>query len=390
MTFFRKVKKKGEKPHNKNDCFFNGTPLNTYFKSTQESSQYLKTCNAHHPVIASIDLGTNSCRLLIAKVNVAGLRKTFFRRRLNLTGWKIIDSFSKIVRLGEGLHKFNALLPESIDRTMEALDICRKKLEQHHVTYVRSVATEACRRATNSHILVNRARDELGLNIEIISTEEEARLALTGCAAVLNPQIPYAVVFDIGGGSTEVIWLKINDQVRQKPGYPVPFDVIDSISIPYGVVTISESYAQFASTPEIHNDVRNHIRTELKEFIEKNTINTFAEKGQIQFIGSSGTVTTLAAVQMGLSKYERRLVDGVHIQTKDLHAISQEILNMSQENRSMHPCIGGGRADLVVVGAAILEGICDAIHTDEMCVADRGVREGILSELLMKVYKNNG
>ncbi len=359
-------------------------------RDTTETKACPQVYSAHHPVIASIDLGTNSCRLLIAKVNVAGLRKTFFRRRVNLTGWKIIDSFSKIVRLGEGLHKNNTLSDDSIERTMEALATCRKKIDQHHVMYLRSVATEACRRATNAHMLIDRAKEELGVNLEVITSEEEARLALTGCAAVLDATIPYAVVFDIGGGSTEVIWLKINDQVRQKPGYPVPFQVIDSISIPYGVVTVSESYAQFASTPEIHRDVRTYISRELKEFIDRNNINQFAKQEKLQFIGSSGTVTTLAAVQMGLPKYERRLVDGVRIKTEDLHTISQEILSMTQEKRSLHPCIGGGRADLVVVGAAILEGICDAIQAEEMCVADRGVREGILSELLMKVYKNHG
>mgnify|MGYP002783795844 FL=1 len=253
--------------------------------------------SAHHPVLGAIDLGTNSCRLLVASVNIASLKKTFFRRRPNLAGWKIIDSFAKIVRLGEGLHKNSELSPEAIQRALDALKTCRKKMDFQGVTYLRAVATEACRRAKNGYVLVERAKQELDLDIEIINGQEEARLALTGCAAILNPVIPYAVVFDIGGGSTEVIWLRLLKEHRRRPGYPIPFEVIDSISLPYGVVTVSESYAQFASSPEIHNDIRIHVYQELMNFVERNQIQSHIQDHSIQLIGSSGTVTTLAAVQ---------------------------------------------------------------------------------------------
>ncbi len=342
--------------------------------------------SAHHPVLAAIDLGTNSCRLLVASVNVASLKKTFFRRRPNLAGWRIIDSFAKIVRLGEGLYKNNQLSLEAIERALDALKTCRKKMDFHGVTYVRAVATEACRRAQNGLILVQRAKEELDLDIEIIDGEEEARLALTGCAAILNTKIPYAVVFDIGGGSTEVIWLRLSKKHRGRPGYPVPFEVLDSISLPYGVVTVSESYAQFASSPEIHQGIKTHVSQELQAFVRRNRIQDYILNRTTQLIGSSGTVTTLAAVQTGLNHYERRLIDGLFISTSDLRAVSQKILNMSAHERSHHPCIGAGRADLVVVGTAILEGICTALPIPELRVADRGVREGILSELLVNLH----
>lgn len=344
-------------------------------------------CDAHHPVLAAIDLGTNSCRLLVASVNVASLKKTFFCSRPNLIGWKVVDSFARIVRLGEGLHKANELSEEAIKRAIEALRVCKKKIDLHQVTRLRAVATEACRRATNGRTLVERVQEEVGLSIEVISSEEEARLALTGCAAILNPRIPYAVVFDIGGGSTEAVWLKLSPQRRKRPGYPIPFEVMDSISLPYGVVTVSESYAQFASSPEIHQDIRQHVYEEIHHFVKRNNIADFIQQGQVQLVGSSGTVTTLAAVQMGLPRYERKFIDGLFIKTSDLHLISQSILSMSQKERMQHPCIGGGRADLVVVGSAILEGICDAVNTQELRVADRGVREGILSELLVNIQK---
>ncbi len=344
-------------------------------------------CDAHHPVIAAIDLGTNSCRLLVASVNVASLKKTFFRTRPNPQGWKIIDSFAKIVRLGEGLHKDDLLSEEAIDRAIEALRICKKKIDLSHVSRMRAVATEACRRATNGHELITRAKTELDLDIDIVTAAEEARLALTGCAGVLNAKIPYAVVFDIGGGSTEIIFLKIDPEGRQRPGYPILFDVIDSISIPYGVVTVSELYAQFAASPEIHNDVRNMVHEAIAKFIEKNNILPLIQTDKLQMVGSSGTVTTLAAVKMGLPRYERKRVDGTFLQLNEVHEISQSLLNMGPDSRMHHPCIGGGRADLVVVGSAILEGICDAIPTKYLRVADRGVREGILSELLMAISR---
>lgn len=340
---------------------------------------------AHRPILAAIDLGTNSCRLLVASVNVASLKKTFFRRRPNLEGWKVVDSFAKIVRLGEGLHKNEELAPAAIQRAIDALKICCKKMDYHRVSYLRAVATEACRRATNGHVLIQQAKEELSLDIEIIDGEEEARLALTGCAAILNPEIEHAIVFDIGGGSTEVIWLRLLRHHRGRPGYPIPFEVLDSISLPYGVVTMSESYAQFASSPTIHRNIRNSVAQELETFVLRNKISDYIENDAIQLVGSSGTVTTLAAIEVGLSHYERHAIDGLFVQTSRLHFISQKILEMSLSERMNHPCIGSGRSDLIIVGSAILEGICDALPIRELRVADRGVREGILSELLLKI-----
>ncbi len=342
-------------------------------------------CDAHHPIIAAIDLGTNSCRLLIASVNVASLKKTFFRTRPNPIGWKIIDSFAKIVRLGEGLHKDEMLSEDAIERAMEALTICKKKLDTRHVSRLRAVATEACRRAKNGRVLIERAKNELNLTIDIVTAKEEGRLALTGCAGVLNSRIPYAVVFDIGGGSTEIIWLKIERDGRQKPGYPILFQVIDSISIPYGVVTLSELYEQFATTLQIHQNIRRQVHSEIAKFVEKHNILTLIMSGDVQMVGSSGTVTTIAAFKLGLPRYERKKIDGVFLNLKDIHEISQSLVNESQEPNPQHSYVINGRSDLVVIGSAILEGICDAIPLQQLRVADRGVREGILSELLMTI-----
>lgn len=364
------------------------TPLTEDENISREWNSFeMGHCDAHHPVIAAIDLGTNSCRLLVASVNVASLKKTFFRTRPNPLGWKIIDSFAKIVRLGEGLHKDDTLSEDAIERALEALAICKKKIDMRHVSRMRAVATEACRRATNGHILVERAKAELGLEIDIVTATEEGRLALTGCAGILNARIPYGIVFDIGGGSTEIIFLRIDPDGRQRPGYPILFEVIDSISIPHGVVTLSEVYAQFASSPEIHNDIRTQVRDEILRFVEQHDIRSLINAEKIQMVGSSGTVTTLAALKMGLPRYERKRVDGAFLKLTEVHEISKFLLDMDPDVRANYACIGGGRSDLVVVGSAILEGICDAIPTSYLRVADRGVREGILSELLISISR---
>lgn len=342
-------------------------------------------CDAHHPVIAAIDLGTNSCRLIIASVNIATLKKSFFRSRPQSKGWKILDSFARIVRLGEGLYKEDVLSADAIERTIEALKICKRKMDFHNVKHLRAVATEACRRASNSQELVDRVNGELGINLEVVSTEEEARLALTGCAGIMSSSIPYGIVFDIGGGSTEVIFVRIDQTGRQRPGYPVAFEVIDSISLPHGVVTLSEKYAQFASSPEIHQSVRDLIKNSLMEFVIRNEILQHIDKNDLQTVGSSGTVTTFAALHLGLQKYERKKIDGLFLTTDDINTISYNLLNMPYEERMNHPCIATGRSDLVIVGSAILQGMCDALPHLKIRVADRGVREGILAEMLQKV-----
>jgi exopolyphosphatase/guanosine-5'-triphosphate,3'-diphosphate pyrophosphatase len=362
--------------------------------NTMRESEFSNTsihCGEHHPVIGAIDLGTNSCRLLLAAVNVAGLSKSPYRARIrpNILPWRIIDSFGKIVRLGEGLHKNNELSEEAIDRAIEALRMCYRKIEQHDAKYLRAVATEACRRSTNAHVLAKRAENELGLRIEIISGQEEARLALTGCAGVMNSKIPYGLLFDIGGGSTEVILIKLNNEGHRRPGYPTPFEVIDSVSMPYGVVMVSESHGGHESSDQTYVHVRAEIALLLHAFAMKHKIPDLIHRQEMQLVGSSGTVTTLAAIKLGLPKYDRRYVDGIEIDVASMMAISRDILRMTASERAVHPCIGKGREDLVVVGSAILDGILEAFPVQKLSVADRGVREGILVELLTHINRKS-
>lgn len=349
---------------------------------TEERQKRVIPINTHgalqrstSPILAAIDLGTNSCRLLVARVQGNGL--------------KIIDSFSRVVRLGEGIQKSGLLSVSAIERTLEALRVCQSKIEHNQAQRLRAVTTEACRRAKNSYMLLKRARDELHVNLEVISSAEEAKLALTGCAAMLDPQVLYALTFDIGGGSTEVMWLKLDDNLGSKTyrhELPAP-KVLDWISLPYGVVISSEEFGENPVTVKDYHRISAQVAKDLEAFAVRNQIKQAMDSGQVQMVGTSGTVTTLAAIQLKLERYDRRLIDGVYLEVGDLQRVIDSLLDMDSEQRIQHPCIGPGRADLVVVGSAILQGIYSCCPVDRLRVADRGVREGILLELMRAVQK---
>jgi exopolyphosphatase / guanosine-5'-triphosphate,3'-diphosphate pyrophosphatase len=319
-------------------------------------------------VIAAIDLGTTSCRLLVA--------------RPEGTSFRVIDSFSRVVRLGEGIQANNRLQPGAISRTLEALKICHDKIAKNKVNKIRAVTTEACRRAENSEELLDRARTELGINIEVITPLEEARLALSGCAAVLDPEIPYAVAFDIGGGSTEIIWLELMPSPKNRRSRIPIVQVIDCASLPFGVVTLSEIYGTHFSDFGIYQDLRQKVAGEVSRFSNKNNILSYINKGQVQMAGTSGTITTVGAIHLKLPKYDRRYIDGLFLKISDIHNVCESLISMTHLERSQSSCIGPGRADLVLMGTAILEGICDVWSLPHLRVADRGVREGILMDLL--------
>lgn len=321
-------------------------------------------------VVAAIDLGTNSCRLLVAKINNSG--------------FQVIDSFSRVVRLGESIEASNRLTDEAMDRAIEALKVCNDKVKSNKVLKLRAVTTEACRRAENTEDLIKRVQAELDLDMEVITSEEEARLALSGCSGVLNPKFPYAITFDIGGGSTEIMWLKLqnNQEADGRPGV----EVIDWLSLPFGVVTLSETYGSHITTSSIYHGIRKKILKTLQEFSIKNKISDLVTKNKVQMVGTSGTVTTLAAIKLGLQVYDRRRIDGITLRYKDIKNISKEIREMTPSDRVAHTCIGIGRSDLVVVGSAILEGIIDAWSIGRLSVADRGVREGILMDMVRDLH----
>lgn len=307
---------------------------------------------------AALDLGTNNCRLLIA--------------RPQGDGFAVVDAFSRIVRLGEGLAHSGALSDVAIERTIAALRVCADKLRRRNVTLARSVATEACRRAANGTDFIARVRQETGIHLDIISAEEEARLAVLGCHALLEPGTGPALVSDIGGGSTELVLVDADATVPR---------VRDWHSAPWGVVSLTESAGGGGSAED-----RARAYARMRALVAE-SFAPFAARlpklvGTPRLLGTSGTVTTLASVHLGLERYDRAQVDGLIAPAAAMRRISQELAGMSLPERAQLPCIGRERADLVVAGCAILEGILDLWPAERLGIADRGIREGILRRLM--------
>ena len=307
---------------------------------------------------AALDLGTNNCRLLIARPQGAG--------------FTVIDAFSRIVRLGEGLATTGKLSDAAIERTIAALRICADKLKRRNVALARSVATEACRQASNGSEFIERVYHETGIALDIITAEEEARLAVLGCHALLEPGDGPALVFDIGGGSTELVLVDSRAEVPR---------ILDWHSAPWGVVSLTEAVGLIDGAERgaaLYAEMRDRVRESFAPFVAR----LRTPKGTPRLLGTSGTVTTLASVHLGLPAYDRSVVDGLIVPSAAMREVSRRIAGMSMAERSQVPCIGGERADLVVAGCAILETIMDLWPAERLGIADRGIREGILRRLM--------
>jgi exopolyphosphatase/guanosine-5'-triphosphate,3'-diphosphate pyrophosphatase len=335
--------------------------LHTVSRQNPAKGRTLEQRRPQRHTYGAIDLGTNNCRLLIARPHDGG--------------FTVVDSFSRIVRLGEGLSHSNRLSEEAMDRTVAALAICADKLRRRNVSLMRSVATEACRRAENGPEFIDRVRRETGILLDIIPPQEEARLAVLGCHKLLEPGDGAALIFDIGGGSTELVL------VDQEVGTP---RIRSWWSAPWGVVSLTESEGRHtiegADRPAAYKRMRERARHAFSRFAEMLP----EAKDGIRLLGTSGTVTTLASVQLALPSYDRRQVDGLHVPIEAMRDISTRIAEMKHEECAALPCIGPERADLVVAGCAILEAILDIWPAKNLGVADRGIREGILRSLMAR------
>lgn len=339
-------------------------------RGRRQNSARDRSSQRRSAIFSAIDLGTNNCRLLIAKPS--------------RNGFRVIDAFSRIVRLGEGIGQDNRLSDEAMDRTIDALKVCAEKLARRNVNCMRHVATEACRIADNSEEFVARVKRETGINLDVISAGEEARLAVLGCQSLIAPEMKNVLVFDIGGGSTELIWVKCHkNRANEIQGW---------MSVPWGVVNLTEKFAggpvNNASGESIidpgkrYKDMVSTISKQLQAFEDAHTLSAVFGGPDTQFLGTSGTVTTLASLHLGLPRYIRDKVDGAWMKSKDISALSRKVAEMTPGQRAAEPCIGEERADLVVAGCAILEAILDMWPVPSLRVADRGIREGILRGLM--------
>jgi exopolyphosphatase / guanosine-5'-triphosphate,3'-diphosphate pyrophosphatase len=310
---------------------------------------------------AALDLGTNNCRLLVARP--AG------------DGFRVVDAFSRIIRLGEGVSSTRRLSEAAIERAIAALTICRNKMKNKGVTRARLIATEACRSAENDQDFRARVARDVGLELEVIDRETEARLAATGCTTLLDPQAEGAVLFDIGGGSSELVRL---DRSQQSPGGPPVPQIRGWISLGHGVVTLAERHGGVAVSRESYENMVTEVSALMVPF-------TNAYGGDVRgihLLGTSGTVTTIAGVHLNLKRYDRNRVDGCWMGEQEISAVIGKLLAMSYEDRVASPCIGAERADLVLAGCAILDAIRRAFPCPRLRVADRGLREGMLVQMM--------
>lgn len=306
---------------------------------------------------AALDLGTNNCRLLIAAPRGAGFR--------------VFDAFSRIVRLGEGMAASGALSDAAMARTIDALKVCSEKIERRDVTRQRCIATQACRAASNGEEFLARVRDETGLAFEIITPAEEARLAVTGCADLLDREAAAGLVFDIGGGSTELSWVR-------PAGAGAGPEVAAWTSLPIGVVSLSERFGGRELARATYDDIVASLRKEIAAFGDPAGLRDVFNAGAAHYLGTSGTVTSIAGVHLKLPRYRRDAVDGLWLSADEVLDVTERLRAMSYDERADEPCIGVERADLVVCGCAILDALLLEWPATRIRVADRGLREGIL------------
>jgi len=313
-------------------------------------------------VYAAIDLGTNNCRLLVARPTPRSFR--------------VVDAFSRIVRLGEGLTSSGRLGEPAMERATVALDVCAAKMAQRGVTRARIIATEACRAAGNGEDFCARVKERTGLELEVVDRRTEAGLAATGCAPLVDPRGDGAVLFDIGGGSTEVVWLG-----RRSAGDDGPprARIRSWISLPVGVVSLSERHGGVAVTPDVFHDMVAEVRAMLEGVRESWGLRP---PHRLHLLGTSGTVTTVAGIHLGLHRYDRTRVDGTWLSAGSICEVVGRLMTMSFEERVANPCIGAQRADLVLAGCAIMEAVRAVFPAERLRVADRGLREGMLVQLM--------
>jgi exopolyphosphatase/guanosine-5'-triphosphate,3'-diphosphate pyrophosphatase len=318
-------------------------------------------------VYAALDLGTNNCRLLIACPTGDGFR--------------VVDSFSRIIRLGEGISATGSISEAAIERAIAALSICRDKIQSRKARRLRLIATEACRAASNADSFQDRVAAETGIRLEVIDRETEAALAVIGCSPLLDQKGRGAILFDIGGGSTELV------RIERDPHLPNPAPRIKAwMSIPLGVVTLAEQYGGKNVTPQSYALMVREVAQHIAPFAADHG----GDLADMHLLGTSGTVTTLAGIHLNLVRYDRRRIDGVWMSDADVTATIARLLGMSYQERAGNNCISVERADLVLAGCAILDAIRHAFPLPRLRVADRGLREGMLVEMMREDGALNG
>jgi exopolyphosphatase/guanosine-5'-triphosphate,3'-diphosphate pyrophosphatase len=329
------------------------------------------------PNYAALDLGTNNCRLLIATPTS--------------TGFRVVEAYSRIVRLGEGLGASGRLSEPAMERALAALKVSAEKIRRRRAVRVKAIATQACRMAENGPAFVEQVRKETGLTLEIITPREEAQLSVAGCVTLLDREADAALVVDVGGGSTELSWVDLKGegldaQPRQFAAWRLPIKAW--LSIPVGVVTLAEQFPEHGEDQHgWFRDMVEFVKSKIEPFTHAEPMREVFEAGRAHLVGTSGAITSLAGLHLGLERYDRARVDGLWLTRDDCEAAAGRLLGLTPEQRAAEPCIGPDRADLVLAGAAILQAVQELWPCARVRVADRGLREGLLMSLMSERKK---
>ena len=322
---------------------------------------------ASEELFAALDLGTNNCRLLVAA-----------RTR---DGFRVVDAFSRIVRLGEGLSQTGRLQPAAMDRALAALKVCADRIQRRGSPRLRAIATQACRSAENGAEFLDRVARETGLRLRIIPPREEARLSVAGCLNLLDRETDAALVLDVGGGSTELSWVDLSGDSSQA-GTAMP-PIRAWLSIPIGVVTLAERFPEQRPGEQVwFRAMVEAVKEPIASFPHAEPLRDAFAEGKGHLVGTSGAITSLAGIHLGLTRYDRTRVDGLWLSQDECEATARRLLDMHPEARAAQPCIGRDRADLVLAGAAILQAVQELWPCPRVRVADRGLREGLLLSLM--------
>ena len=323
---------------------------------------------------AALDLGTNNCRLLIASPTPRGFR--------------VLEAFSRIVRLGDGLAHTGRLDAAAMERALAALKICADRIRRRDIPHVRCVATQACRSAANGPDFIARVEAETGLKLAIISPKEEARLSVAGCVGLLDRDCDAALVVDVGGGSTELSWIDVGElrfDPLRRPPHPARLPIKAWLSIPIGVVTLADRFPEQGEGREAwFRNMVEEVKSAIAKFDGARELEPVFREDRAHLIGTSGAITSLAGLHLGLPRYERAKVDGLWMTRLDCEAAAAKLMAMTAAERAAQPCIGPDRADLVLAGAAILQAVHELWPCSRVRVADRGLREGLLMSLMCK------
>ena len=325
------------------------------------------------PHFAALDLGTNNCRLLIAQRAPRG--------------FKVVDAYSRIVRLGEGLSRSGRLSDAAMERALAALRICADKIRRRAPVKVRAIATQACRSAANGAEFLARVQARTGLALDVITPREEARLSVAGCSSLIDQEAQGVLVLDVGGGSTEIAWL----DMRERRGHGAIPSIAAWLSIPIGVVSLAERFPE--SDPAHagwYREMVEAVKAPIAAFAPPERLRGLFQTGRTHLIGTSGAITSLAGLHLGLARYERSKVDGLWMTRAECEAVRTRLAGLTPAQRAAQPCIGPDRADLVLAGAAILEAVQESWPCERVRVADRGLREGMLLSLMNERRRRGG